>query len=341
MKNEVQLTMPDARGDLFSRYPSFREHIMVNNGHVNRPQMIQNSALTEDAWKEIDDRVVEIAQQELSAAMRLEEAGLSTNVGNLGVKFWQWNQVDDPQDAAIDMDFSSTANRFSVDFADEGVPMPIIHIAYDHGLRDQLASENAGIPLDTTADRLAAKMVSRKIEDLVVNGTSDVQMTVNGTQQNIEGYTNATNRQTVTINASWTDSPGSADEEDDILSGIQQLRNNGNFNGPYDVYIPNEYARRLEEQVDTSSGSQQTYRDLLEGIEFVNGVFITDQLADDEILVVDMDPAGMTVELGTIEPIQTVDISDDQFGTERMVFACLAPGIKNNVNSQAGIAHIS
>lgn len=325
--------------DLFDEYPSFRDHVSANNGRIDRDVMIENSRLTEDAWKEIDGRVVEIAQQELSTVMRLEQLGLDTPVGNLGVKFWQWNQVQDPQEANVDMDFQTGESKFSVDFADEGVPMPIVHLTYDHSLRDQLASENAGIPLDSTADALAAKLVSQKLEDMVDNGESSVTVTVNGTQQSIDGYTSHGNRQTITLDNNWD--TGSGTPKADVLEAIQALKDNGDFNGPYDVYVSGNYATVLEEDFDTSTGDPRSTREAIEEINNVNGVFISDQLADHNIVVADVNQTGMSVELGVIEPIQTVDVSESRFGTERMVFASMAPGIKSNANSQAGVAHIS
>ena len=201
-------------------------------------------------------------------------------------------------------------------------------------VRELMAAQNYGRPVDTTNAMIAGGVVGEGVESLLFNGSS---FTYSGAQ--IYGYTTHPSRNTGNFEATgaaW-DSAGKTGAQIlfDCLAMIKALRGDRKY-GPYRFYVCSDYASVLDG--DHKAESDRTIRERILAIEGVVGVDVSDALADNVVVCVQV--TRDTVDI--VDGFQPTTVPWEERGgliENMIVLAAQAPRVKADGDGRSGIAH--
>lgn len=300
-----------------------------------------NSQLRKDEWKRIDDSLKRVSQQTRVLVQDLIDAGLTIPL-DLGTLRFEWEDVDDTGDAAIDMSATEGGEEDLPDFGLNGVPLPIAHKSARFNARKLRASRNRGEPLDTTTVTQATRAVNEKLEDVLVNGVPN--LTVDG--DSVDGYTTHPDRAAVTGNADWTVDSTTADNMiDDVMSTIEALENQNRGRVNVNFYIDRSRFQAIRAEnagTDDKRGVLQLVRDRLESEGDFPGVTFkrADFLSAGEAVAVEM--VEDNVQLAVPSDVQTVEWGSQGGLVQHVkVMASMIPVLKSDRAGQMGLAHLT
>lgn len=321
--NGAQWGLRALQANGFDAY-KLREHQLATNA----------SLLTYDQWKDIDTAVAQPARLRLSAAADL----LALPQRRIGI--WQaivqfqTGGYMDP--AEVTMDPRTLVDRDRVAFETHLVPVPFISKEFSLTLRE---TSVPGGTIETANAMAASRAVNEKIEDMVVNGASNI--VVNGAP--LYGYRTHPNRIIGgALSQAW-------DTADNIFKGVAEVLNSlwdKQYRDNIVLYLNNAemmVLMSLKEGVDT----------MFTTLDRVQRSFSTFGLS--AIRVSDSVPAGnlvavaMTadnVDMVVAQTIRTLQW-DERGGmvTNFLVMAAMAPRIKpitgTGGSAQVGIAHFT
>lgn len=296
---------------------------------LNINSLRTNSLLRKDEWEMLDDRVVEIAANTLRGIADLRAAGLTVNLGGLGVLVSQYETVSDMTSASVNMaaEVDDEEDRLNYDLV--GVPVPIISKSFRIDIRSLSASRQNGSMLDTTHVDTATRKVAEMLEQILFAGSAVVQG-----GQAIYGYTNHPNRNT----ASGADWGTATNIIPDVTEMIGTLISD-NMQGPYKLYLhPDQYVQTMALNASTTTpilrtieampgmgpGSVQwsNYLTAGQGVLVAMSRDVVDLAIGQEILPVEWDTKGGLV-------------------TRWKVLAAMVPRVKADAGGKSGICHIS
>jgi len=294
-----------------------------------------NDVLRKDEWQRLDETLVREGLQRLVAFADVLDAGLVLPVDNpLGVTEIQVEQVSDAFAAERSMSGVARTSSDTPDFQRVTFPNFITHVDFDIDLRHLEASRSRGEPLDTTNAEQAARRVAESLEDALLNGGP----TFGGNAS--PGYRTHPNRNTGTFqtNGAWDQAAKTGEDVlEDVLFMMDGLRTD-RFFGPYWLYVPSNFERKLDE--DFKSNSDLTVRQRLERLESLAAVRIADQLAASEVVLVQATSDVVTIADGEgITPV-TWDLTGG-FQTKMKVWALQVPLVKSTHSGRSGIFHLS
>ncbi len=313
---------------------------LLNSG-MNVNALRTNAVLRKDEWNVLDTSVVMAARERLSAAADLIERGLVFNVPNaMGTTVVQHETQSELIAAEVSMDGVTRSQQDRLTFSLVSTPLPITHRDFVITARNLESSRRLGTPLDTATAAEASRQVSEKIEDMTINGLSvkDTLMVGSGSAQ-LFGYTNRTNRNTVTLATVWdVDSAASGlTILADVLSMVTAAQADRMY-GPYMLYIPTNYWVKLQDDFKTNSD-----RMILERIKAISGILDVkpiDKLADDNVLLVQMTS-------NVVDMIMGMQNTTVEWSTEGgmvlnfKVMAIMVPRIKLDYVNNSGVVHLS
>lgn len=312
--------------------------IAVNTGiksaegsFIYREQRIQaNATLRYDEWKRIDDVLLEAFQERLVIVDDLRSAGLTYNVGGLGVMISEYETVGEMTDATATMDGDTVVEKDRVGFGIDGVPIPIIHKDFQISERALLASRTRGADLETTNAAAAARSVARTSESMIFNG-----LNVKAGGYGVQGLLNKTGRPLQLI-SNWAASGTSAETVlSDILTLISELETNRVY-GPYTLYIPAEYASKFRQ--DFKANSDKTLRDRVLELAEISDIRVSDSLPDGNVVLIQM--TSSTIDLAVASDITTVQWTSGSGMTHFFkTYAAWAPRIKTDNDGRFGYVH--
>lgn len=296
-----------------------------------------NGTLREDEWKQIDDRLLEVAQHSLRAVQDLRDRGLTQST-DLGTLIHEFERTDEFEEAELDMGAETRGADEHSTFDLKGVPLPIAHKSFHIGFRQLRASRNRGTSLDTMNLAKATRSVSERLETLLFNGWAG------GAQgfdiPGLRGDNREDNVNDLT-GSDWTDSSGTdADDiRDDLIDGIELLENN-NY-GPegtgYLCWIAREnyqQLRRRDTGTDQERGLLERLEEEFEFVDFVRA----DHLDAGEYIM--LKPVEDVVELVVASDITNVEWSSHADMTTHMkVMGSITPVVKSDKNGQSGIVN--
>ncbi len=177
--------------------------------------------LQKDEWKRLDDAVVRVARTQLTAISDLRAAGLTRNLGSLGVMIDEYEKVSEIDEAEQNMTGISPGQKDLPEYTLASVPVPVTFRDFQVNIRTLEASRTRGGAMDTVTAEMCTRRVSEKLDDMVFNGAT---IQVDGAT--ILGLTTEGNRQTGTL----TDTAGEGwlpsaarDIVGDVLSMIGDL----------------------------------------------------------------------------------------------------------------------
>ena len=312
--------------------------IAVNTGiksadgrFIYREQRIQaNATLRYDEWKRIDDVLLEAFQERLIIIDDLRSAGLTYNVGGLGVMVSEYETVGEMTDADVTMDGDTVVEKDRVGFGIDVVPIPIIHKDFQISERALLASRTRGSDLETTNAAAAARAVARTSEDMVFNG---LNIKVGG--YGVQGLLNKTGRPLQLI-SNWAAGGTSAET---IYSEIQSLISEAEANrayGPYILYIPQAYSGKFRADFKANSDKSLRQRVLDDGL--ITDIRVSDSLPDGNVILIQM--TSSTIDLAVASDITTVQWTSGSGMTHFFkTYAAWAPRIKTDADGRFGYVH--
>lgn len=163
-------------------------HAQMARAHGNN--IIGNaSPVPKDVWGEWDRDGVMIQRDVLAVYNDLVSVARPINIGKM-LHFFQ--QVSDSGEANISLDGRSKARNDQQEYSYVGTPIPIVDSQFGYGWRQMAAAQTEGVSLDTAGRLNATRKVAEKLEDIVINGDSNI--VVGGSQ--LYGLSNHPKRNT-------------------------------------------------------------------------------------------------------------------------------------------------
>jgi len=294
-----------------------------------------NATLRRDEWNELDSAIQPIARTRLRGIQDLNSMGLIYNLGNaMGTTTLEYHDISDAFEAELTMDGISRAKNDRVNYGTHYLPIPIIHVDYEINLRELNASRRLGNPLDTTYAENATRKVAEKLEGMLFTDTT--KSFGNGT---IYSYVNYPDRNEVTITTSWANSSVTGANIVKEVSEAKQALIDMNMFGPYKMYISKNYETKMDQDYSAAKGSN-TIRERILKIENINGVSVSDTLADDTVILVQMtkDVVRLVKGLG-IQNVQWQ--AEGKFINKFKVLTIQVPQIRSDQDGNCGIVHMS
>ena len=309
---------------------SIAKKLLANGMQANA--LRTNDTLQKDEWKELDNRVVDIAKQRLVGVGDLVSQGLVHNLSNgLGTTVFEYEDVSDFEDADVNMDGVSRPNNDRHEFDLNFLPLPIVHKGFQISARVLAASRRNGTPLDTRSAATAARKVAEKIESILFTGLG----TYNFGGGSIYGYTNFPNRNTGSLTAHWDDS--GADPLADVIA-MKQASITDRHYGPWMVYIPTNFETALDD--DFKANSDKTMRQRLRDVEGIIDVKVADFLTTDEVVMVEMTPDTARIVIG-MQPTTVEWDTEGGMLTHYKVMSIMVPQLIADQDDRCGIIHFT
>lgn len=289
-----------------------------------------NTLLRKDEWEMLDARVIEVAANIRNGIADLEAAGLTVNLGGLGVLVSQYERVSDMTSASVNMaaEVDDEEDRIHYDLI--GVPVPIISKSFRIDIRSLAASRQHGGGLDTTHVDTATRKVEEMAEQILFTGSAIVQR-----GQLIYGYLNHPNRNTVGGGADW----GTATNIVPNMTAMLGALIGDNMYGPYKLYLhPDQY-------IQTMALNASTTTPILRTLEAMPGmgpgsVKPSNYVTAGQGVLVQMSRDVVDVAIGQ----DTIPVEWDTKGglvTRWKVLAAKVPRVKADAAGRSGLAHIT
>jgi len=305
--------------------------IISNSG---QPLVANDGALLRyDEWKDIDTEVIKVATDRLVGIRDLQAAGLTHNLGSLGITLSQWEEESDMTGADVSMSGITEGQQDAVAYNLRDVPVPIFHKDFSVNLRRLEASRMVGESIDVSQASIASRRVTERSEDMLFGGAP---IQVDG--KKLYGYTTQPGRSQIDLSTNWDTLTSSQNATilDDVQSMLQAAREDKKY-GPFVLYVPRGYEYKLDE--DFSEQYPRTVRERLTALGGVDRVVVADRLAANNVLLVQL--TRDTVDLAIAQPITTVQWSSNGGMTENFkVMACWAVRLKSDYDGRSGIVHL-
>lgn len=328
----AQVDVLSAAGETTSASGNVAQRLLESNFNVEA--LRTNDVLRNREWIQFDQAVINVARERLVAINDLVQAGLTYNLTNaLGVTRVEWEQVSDITDANVSMSGITKGQNDRLDVALKSVPVPIVHKDFSINIRALNAYRQFGTPLDTMQAQLAARVVSEKLEAILFNG-----VVVGSAGAPVYGYTNAPNRVTGSVTASWALSATSgASMLTDLIAMLAALAAK-NMYGPFMVYVST--AAYINMGNDLKANSDKSIIMRLKETPGIIDIKPSNKLAASAVLLVQMTSDVVDI-IDGIQPTTVWWESQGGFLQNFKVLAIMVPRIKTDYAAQTGIAHYS
>lgn len=289
-----------------------------------------NALLQDDEWKRLDDAVLHVARGRLAAIDDLRNAGLTRDLGGLGVLIAEYEKVSDMEPAEQSLAGVTEGSEDIPEFTLAGVPVPITHKDFRVNVRHLMASRTRGASIDVTAAEIAGRLVAELLEQTLFNGSA-IQI---GTST-LQGYLNFTDRITGSTAADWDGTATGEQMVADVIAMIADAEA-AFYEGPYTLYVSTEAMGFLRE--DFKANSDKTVLQRMMEIDKLNAIRSSSKIATVNILLVQL--TSDVIDLPVGQDITTVEW-DTKGGMSQhfKVMAAMAPRLKSDANGNTGIVH--
>lgn len=255
---------------------------LLNNG-MSSKALRTNDTLRKDEWKHFDMVVVPASQERLQGVADLMRRGLVLPIANgLGKTVLEYEDASDIEGAQVSMDGVTKGRNDRIEYDLKFLPLPITHADFQINIRVLNSSRTFGQTLDTAMAELAARKVSESLEEQLFNGLNSYTFG-GGT---IFGYTDAPNRNTVTLTTNWDDPSKTGEQILDDVKDLKQANIDGLHFGPYMLYIPTAYETVLD--CDFKANSDKTIRARILEVASIEGIQVIDKLSANNVVLVQM-----------------------------------------------------
>lgn len=307
---------------------------MASNAQAQAAQFRANATLRKDEWVTLDERLVQIAQEELRIVDDLRERGLTTDE-DLSTLIREYETTNEFSDADVDMSGEANGNEDASAFSLNGTPLPIVHKSFHIKRRQLLASRRRGQALDMANQAKAARKVMEGLEDLVLDGWGG---TVDGYQ--VYGFRNHPDRNQVP-GSDWSSAGNPADQARQNILDMVEAIENADYDGSQYVLGVNRTQWQELRRFDTGSSEERGVLERLrdEFGEFIDMMSVPRLPAGEAIMY---RPVQDVVELANASDIQNVEWESPSGWTSHMkVMASMTPIVKSDDEGNSGVAHIT
>lgn len=311
------------------------DKVMVNNNPLQT-----NGTLRRDEWKSLDEAIMPIARERLGGIEDLISRGLTYNLGNaMGTTVLEWHDVSDGMEAVVTMDGITRGKNDRPKFQHNYLPIPIIHSDYEINSRALEASRKLGNPLDTISAEQAARRVAETLENMLFTDTTFQFGEKDSRNQNkIYSYVNFPDRNLVNLSIPWDNS---AITPAGIIQDVMEMKQamiSARHYGKVMIYIPKEYEVLLDG--DYSAEAKTTIRERILKINGIEDIKVSDTLAADNVLMVEM--LSSTIRL--VRGMGLTNVQWSQEGgmvTKYKIMTIQVPQIRSDQDGHCGIVHLA
>lgn len=293
-----------------------------------------NDLLTYDDWKEIDRVVTEITLDRRTLVDYFLGRGLVRDLAGkgLGKMVIQSQNKGDWTRATVSMYGESLGQRDRHNIETVSLPLPMITKPWGYNARELEASMNGGMPLDTAGVETATRMCLEEVERMVVNGAP---ITYGG--GTIYGLTTTPHATSVSLGTAWNTATAEA-----IATKVRSLKQTliGNKRyGPYALIIPKEYETVMDQDYSITGGtgtSFGTLRDRLLQINNLEAVIVSDFLADDTVILIQLTSDVVRI-INGMDPTAVEWEEKGGLWIDNVVMMIQVPEFRSDQDGNAGI----
>lgn len=310
--------------------------LRANSVEERKQIRVNETSLMDGEWEQLDTAVMEEAMRPLTLVDAIEGSGLTYDVG-MNVTETTWTvRSGEFTEAEITMDPRANAEEDAPAFAQDGVPIPIIHKDYRIGERELQVSRRDGTGIDTAYAQDASRVVAELLERQILNGW-DVTFNSNLT---LYGLRNHPDRNTM-LGSNWA---VGENVKADMLAAIHTLEDDHFYSddrGYWLILADAQYRHLRNDYKPTVDVSMTTEEKITDEMSEVDNVIRSQYLPNGEAIlfkpvssVFDLarDPAG-------IQNVQWE--SHGGFENRFKVMAIQAPRVKSTYNGNSGLLHIT
>jgi hypothetical protein len=315
----------------------FTNRLLNSGGDVNKLRTM--SVLRENEWREYDTAVTTIARGRYSLVSDMVSAGMRRKLNSpLGHSQIVWDRSGDLEGAQIDMTGESADIKDRMEFAQDSMPVPLIHKGFSLNIRTLIASRKNGQGLDVSHAELATEKVVDMIEQLFLYG----QFSAGAGAGTLYGMTRYPYRSTGLLSADWRlPSTTAAQVFNDVSMMVEALESKAQF-GPYMLYIPRNYAPVMRKDYDgrtAAGGGGGSIEKRLMEISQLKGIKTNVFLPNNHVLLMQMTPSTAKM-IDGFSP-RLIEWSTTPMVYNFKVLAIQVPQIKRDALDQCGIAHFT
>lgn len=311
----------------------------VFGGHSVKWDYRENqSPIDEENWREMDELMVEAAQDEFTLFDRLRSRNLVDSVP-LETTISMWSEMSGFGEAEVDMDGrSQTVEDLPPGDFDRGVPIPLIAAAFRLGHRGPDATQDMR---DTGIDG-ATRAVMEEMERFIVRGWERNVTDGEGDTFTLYGVTNHPDRNTLAGTADWDDETN-RDIEQDILNMVEALEGD-NFSGPYDLWLNSSEVARLRDA--SPNYDNQRIRETIDDLPEVDNIVVSNYIPENEGVMVDLQRQVIDAKLSDGNVTDVAEWENTPMETQFKVYSGFAPRVKSRPvtgadTRESGVAHIT
>jgi hypothetical protein len=312
----------------------FSARLLAANGDLGALRTA--AVLRENEWREYDTAITQVARGKFTLVTDMMAEGMRRKLANpMATTQMVWDRAGDMEDATVDMTGEATDLRDRMEFAQDSMPIPIIHKGFRLNIRTLMASRQAGTGLDVSTAQLATLRVVYTIEKLFLYG----QFSAGAGAGTLYGMTTYPYRNTGTLTADWRTATA-AQIFADVNAMVQAMETKNQF-GPYGMYVPTSYAQVLRRDYDARTlggGAGYSIMSRLKEIENLKYIKTNVFLPDNNVILVNLDPNTAEV-LDGIQPRMIEWQSQGGMIYLFKVMAIILPRIKRDALDQNGIVH--
>lgn len=297
----------------------------------NKLQLRTNDTLRHEEWQMIDDELLMVARERLTAIADLQSMGLVKNLGGLGVMVSAYERSTDMTEAQVNMDGVTEAQKDRQEYDLVGVPVPIFSKNFSFNSRQIEASRMRGESLDVTAAAMAQRKVLDSLESMAFNGVSN--LVVDGKQ--IYGYITHPNRETLTLAGTGWATVAGRDPIGDVEKMLQKAYDIDRY-GPFLLYVCKEYWGPIQADYSTAKGDR-TFKERIEAFADITEVKVAPALPNNSVVLVQM--TKDTVDLAVGQDISNIEWESKPMLSEFKTFAAMAIRVKADANNTVGVVH--
>ena len=327
----VQIDTISARGGSLAGSGQVAQRLLEANFNVNA--LRTNTVLRKDEWEQMDNTLVEIARKRLVATQALMNAGLRHNISNgLGTTILEWEQVTDMEPAEVSMSGVTEGERDRLEFALQGLPLPIIHKDFQINIRALEASRRTGDSLDTAQTAMASRLVVEAIEEMVFVGNATQAAT-----RTIPGLLTHADRNTGSVTGDWDTSTTGEQMVDDIIAMQTALQADFMF-GPYGLFVPNAAYLRMAD--DFKTNSDKTILQRLLDIPNISWILPSSDVTAGSIVMLQLTKDVFDEVVG-MQPTVIEWETNGGMTFNFKVMAIMIPRVRSTITNQSGVCHYS
>jgi len=297
---------------------------------------VNDATLRPEEWKQLDLALIEVARERLTGFDYIVGKGLTKTLSNaMGTTVLEWHTMSDSQRAVMTMDAVTRGTGDRVQYKQNFLPIPIMHVDYEINQRVLISSRNMGNGVNVEEAKHAVRRIREMKEDLLFSAKT--YPFGGGT---IYSFLTFPERTPVALAKSWTDSTITGAE---ILADIVKMKNAAIADyhyGPWTAFIPTGYDAVLDEDYDVAGASLMTIRERLMKVSGVTDIVTVDRLPADNVLFVQM--TSDTVQIINGLPLQNVQWSTEGGMVNKYkVMEIAVPKLMADYNGKSGVVHMS